>query len=233
MVLHPRPAVRADPARARVLSFLVVRQAVPAAAALLVLLPLQAPAAGRAEDLARKVEARHRRVVDMTARFVQRYRSGLLGHEIVERGTLSLKQPGRMVWEYRDPERKTFVSDGSTCWFYVPADRQVVVRRQGGERGVALELLSGRMDLLGHFEPGIETTAAGAERLRLLPRKPDPDVSAVYLDLDAEGRIRGIEIIDTQENRSQFRFESIRENVGLPDSLFHFEVPPGVEVVTG
>jgi outer membrane lipoprotein carrier protein len=125
------------------------------------------------------------------------------------------------------------VSDGSTCWFYVPADRQVIVRRQGGERGVALELLAGQMDLVAQFEPGIETTAAGAVRLRLLPRKPDPDVSAVYLEVDAEGRIRGIEILDTQENRSQFRFENVRENVGLPDSLFRFEVPPGVEVVTG
>jgi outer membrane lipoprotein carrier protein len=232
MVLHPRPAVGTEATGAACYHFPVVRQAFPAAV-LLALLPLPAPAASAAEELARKVEGRHRQLVDMTARFVQRYRSGLLGQEIVERGTMSLKQPGRMLWEYRDPERKTFVSDGSTCWFYVPADRQVVVRKQGGERGVALDLLSGRMDLLGQFEPGIETTAAGGRRLRLLPRKPDPDVSAVYLDVDRDGRINAIEILDTQENRSQFRFENVRENVGLPDSLFRFEVPPGVEVVSG
>jgi outer membrane lipoprotein carrier protein len=202
-------------------------------AALLVLSPAPSPAATGAEDLARRVEARHRRIVDMTARFVQRYRSGLIGQEIVERGTLSLKQPGRMLWEYRDPEPKTFVSDGSTCWFYVPADHQVVVRQQGGDRGVALELLAGRLDLLAQFEPGLETTAAGQERLRLIPRKPDPDISAVYLDVEKDGRIRGIEILDTQENRSQFRFEDVRENVGLPDSLFQFKTPPGVEVVSG
>ena len=200
---------------------------------MLALLPLPCTAAGSAEALARKVEERHRHLVDMTARFVQRYRSGLIGQEIVERGTLSLKQPGRMLWEYRDPERKTFVSDGATCWFYVPADRQVVVRQQGGDRGVALDLLSGRLDILAQFEPGIETTAAGRERLRLVPRKPDPDLTAVYLDVDAAGRILAIEIVDTQENRSQFRFEDVRENVGLPDSLFRFEVPKGVEVVTG
>jgi outer membrane lipoprotein carrier protein len=203
------------------------------ALALLVVLPHPSPAANGAEDLARRVEARHRRLVDMTARFVQRYRSGLIGQEIVERGTLSMKQPGRMLWEYRDPERKTFVSDGSTCWFYVPADRQVVVRQQGGDKGVALELLSGRLDLLAQFEPGLETTAAGKQRLRLIPRKPDPDISAVYLDVERDGRIRGIEILDTQENRSQFHFEDVRENVGLPDSLFRFETPPGVEVVAG
>lgn len=203
------------------------------AAALLALLPLPLPAARGAEELARKVEARQRRLVDMTARFVQRYRSGLLGQEIVERGTLELKQPGRMRWEYRDPERKTFVSDGATCWFYVPADRQVIVRDRTGERGVALELLSGRMDLLAQFEVGLEQDAEGRTRLRLRPRQPDPDLDTLFLDVEPDGRIRGIEIVDTQANRSQFSFDHVRENVGLPDSRFHFEVPSGVEVVTG
>jgi outer membrane lipoprotein carrier protein len=179
------------------------------------------------------VEQRHRHLVDMTARFVQSYRSGLIGQEIVERGSFSLKQPGHMLWEYRDPERKTFVSDGSTCWFYVPADHQVIVRHTGGERGVALDLLSGRLDLMQQFEPGLEAAPGGGWRLRLVPRKPDPDLSAVYLEVDAGARILAIEIVDTQENHSRFRFENVRENVGLPDSLFRFEVPAGVEVVTG
>ena len=232
MLLHLRPPRAPVPRGAACYHGLVVRR-IALAAALLALLPLPSPAAGGAEALARKVEERHRGLSDMTARFVQRYRSGLIGQDVVERGTMSLKRPGRMLWEYRDPERKTFVSDGDTCWFYVPADRQVIVRRQAGDRGVALDLLSGRLDLLGRFEAGIETTAAGRERLRLVPRQPDPDVAAVYLDVDAAGRILAIEILDTQENRSLFRFENVRENVGLPDSLFRFEVPKGVEVVIG
>ena len=81
-----------------------------------------------AEALARRVEERQRNVQDLQGRFTQTYRSGVLGRDVVERGTVSIKRPGRMRWEYRDPEAKTFVSDGKSFYFYVPADKQVIVR---------------------------------------------------------------------------------------------------------
>jgi outer membrane lipoprotein carrier protein len=187
-----------------------------------------------AETLARRIEQRHRRVADLTARFVQTYRSGLLAQEVVERGVLSLKRPGRMLWEYRDPEKKTFVSDGETFYFYVPADRQVIVREQAGHRGLPALLLSGREDLLAEFDVDLEPPPApGRQRLRLTPKKADPEVERVFLDVDQGDRIRAVGVRDVQGNESRFEFEGIRENVGLPDRLFRFEVPPGVEVVAG
>ena len=187
-----------------------------------------------AETLARRIEQRHRRVEDLTARFVQTYRSGLLAQEVVERGVVSLKRPGRMLWEYRDPEKKTFVSDGETFYFYVPADRQVIVREQAGHRGLPALLLSGREDLLAEFDVNLEPPPApGRQRLRLTPKKADPEVERVFLDVDQGDRIRAVRVRDVQGNESRFEFEGIRENVGLPDRLFRFEVPPGVEVVTG
>lgn len=186
------------------------------------------------EALARRIEQKHRTLKDLTARFVQTYRSGMLGKAIVERGALSLKPPGRMRWEYRDPERKTFVSDGRTFYFYVPADRQVIVREQADSRGIPALLLSGRGDILAQFAVTEEpAAAAGLRRLRLVPRKPDPEIEHVLLDADAQARIRGITVVDAQGSRSQFTFDSFKENVGLRDSLFRFEVPRGVEVVAG
>jgi len=185
-----------------------------------------------AADVARRVEERQRGVRDMQARFVQTYRSGVLGREVVERGTVSIKSPGRMRWEYRDPEAKTFVSDGKTFYFYVPADKQVIVRDQADARGLTAQLLSGRLEILAQFDVGLERTA-GRERLRLSPRKTDPEVDRVYLDVDDGYRIRGIEILDPQGNRSRFEFQDLRENVGLPDRLFRFDVPEGVEVISG
>jgi len=184
--------------------------------------------------LARRIEERHHRVADLTARFVQTYRSGVLSQEIVEKGVVSLKRPGRMLWEYRDPEKKTFVSDGKTFYFYVPADRQVIVREQAGQRGIPALLLSGREDLLADFEATLEKAPGpGLQRLKLVPRKADPEVERVYLDVDSADRIRAVHVRDAQGNESRFDFEGIRENVGLPDRLFRFEVPRGVEVIAG
>jgi outer membrane lipoprotein carrier protein len=186
-----------------------------------------------AEALARRIEARHRGVRDLTARFVQTYRSGALGREVVEKGVLSLKPPSRMRWEYRDPEKKTFVSDGKTSFFYVPADRQVIRRETSDSRDLPAMLLSGHADIVGTFDVALETGPAGLQRLRLTPRKPEPEIEHLYVDVDSGDRIRAILVLDAQGNRSQFAFEDIRENVGLDDRLFRFEVPRGVEVIAG
>jgi len=186
-----------------------------------------------AEALARRIEARHRGVRDLTARFVQTYRSGALGREVVEKGVLSLKPPSRMRWEYRDPEKKTFVSDGKTSYFYVPADRQVIRRDTADSRDLPAMLLSGHADIVGTFDVALEAGPAGLQRLRLTPRKPEPEIEHLYVDVDGGDRIRAILVLDAQGNRSQFAFEDIRENVGLDDRLFRFEVPRGVEVIAG
>jgi outer membrane lipoprotein carrier protein len=205
------------------------------AASLAATLLAAAPASPRAsaEDVARRVEERQRTVQDLQARFVQTYRSGVLGREIVESGTVSIKRPGRMRWDYREPESKTFVSDGKVFYFYVPADKQVIVRDQGDTRGITALLLAGRVEILSQFDVGLESAENGPERLRLVPKAPDPELDRVYLEVDASYRIRSIDILDPQGNRSRFEFQDMRENVGLPDRLFHFEVPQGVEVISG
>ena len=207
--------------------------AVALAGALASRMSVASPALSPAQELARRVEQRHKTVGDLTARFVQTYRSGLIGREIVERGVVSIKQPGRMRWEYRDPEKKTFVSDGKTFYFYVPADRQVIVRDQAGDRGVPALLLAGQGNLLEQFEAGLETAPTGLARLRLVPRKPDPEIEKVFVDVDDATRIRSIQVFDAQGNLSRFDFADIRENVGLKDRVFRFEIPRGVEVVSG
>ena len=140
-----------------------------------------------------------------------------------------------MRWEYREPEKKTFVSDGKTFYFYVPADRQVIVREQAG--------------LARHPGPAAVRAGRDPDPVRRWPRrtrrppasggcgssraKPDPEIEHVLLDVDAAARIRGIAVVDAQGNRSHFAFDGFKENVGLDDALFRFEVPTGVEVVTG
>ena len=190
-------------------------------------------AATPAEHLARRVEEHHRRTRDLVARFTQTYRSGLLGRESVERGRVSLKRPGLMRWEYEQPERKTFVSDGHRFFFYVPADRQVIVKETRDERSLPSQLLSGG-EILASFEVSLEPEASGGlSRLRLVPREDDAEVAEAVLVLDAEARIRAIEIKDAQGSRSRFDFAEVRENVDLKDSVFEFVMPKGVEVIQG
>jgi outer membrane lipoprotein carrier protein len=192
------------------------------------------PDASLAGSLIRKLEERHARTADLVARFTESYRSGMLSREVVERGIVSIKRPGRMRWEYKDPEEKLFISDGKTFYFYVPADRQVIVSEQGAERSLAARLLSGRGGLLGEFDASLEEPLEeGVLRVKLVPRREQPDVVRAFVDVEPSGRLREVQLEDVQGNRTRFRFEGVRENTGLRDSLFRFDVPPGVEVIRG
>src|SRR5438445_10694680 len=73
--------------------------------------------------IATAVDAHYNHLRSLQAEFTELYRGS--GMERTESGTLWLKKPGKMRWEYRSPREKLFVSDGHDAWFYVPGDRQV------------------------------------------------------------------------------------------------------------
>ncbi len=207
-----------------------------ALAALLTAAPPPAAAgdAALAQSLLKRIEEHNARTADLVARFSQSYRSGMLGREITEHGVVSIKKPGRMRWEYKDPEPKLFISDGKTFQFYVPADRQVIVSEQDEQRSLAARLLSGKAGLAEEFSASLESPQEeGVMRLLLVPRREQADVERAFVDVEPSGRIRAILLDDVQGNRTRFRFSGVRENTGLKDELFRFRVPKGVEVIRG
>ncbi len=78
-------------------------------------------------DTARALQEKYDRVRDFTANFTHAYQGGVLKKSLSESGTVEVKKPGRMRWDYSQPEKKLFVSDGHKIYSYVPADKQVIV----------------------------------------------------------------------------------------------------------
>src|SRR5579885_263979 len=74
------------------------------------------------KTIAANVDNHYNHLRSLEAEFTEVYRGS--GMERTESGTLWLKKPGKMRWEYRSPREKLFVSDGKDAWFYVPDDRQ-------------------------------------------------------------------------------------------------------------
>ena len=73
--------------------------------------------------IAQAVDDRYNHLRTLQAEFVETYEGA--GIERSESGSLWLKKPGKMRWEYRTPREKLFLSDGKDAWFYTPGDRQV------------------------------------------------------------------------------------------------------------
>ena len=177
-------------------------------------------------------DARSGTISDFTAKFTQTYRSGALGRAIVESGTVKVKRPARMLFEYLKPDRKLFIADGDNYYFYVPRDKQVMVQNQrGDQRATARILAEGR--LLDHFQCVGEETDPLGRKLILEPRSDkDAGVTRIAVVLDRELRLLALEIQDAEGSTSRMVFDGFKENVGLKDSEFRFDVPRGVEVIS-
>ncbi|MPY87694.1 MAG: hypothetical protein GEU99_07215 [Luteitalea sp.] len=190
-----------------------------------------------AESLARQVQAHYDNVRDFTADFEQAYQGGVLRQRTVERGRVAIKKPGRMRWEYTDPERKLFVSDGSQVYSYVPADQQVMVQAlpEGHRATTPVLFLSGHGELLRDFT--VETANGGpwpsdAHALKLTPKKREPEYEWLVLVVDTKSLVlRQLVTRDGQGGTSTFTFTNLRENVGLPDDRFVFKIPRNADVI--
>ena len=200
--------------------------------------PGTAPAAESATALAARLQTRYDGIKDFTADFTQTYEGGVLRRKTTESGTLLVKKPGRMRWEYKTPEEKLFVADGRKLYAWVPADRQVTVSALPTEDAPATPILFllGRGQLARDFTPSLAGTVTGAPvdsvGLALVPKTPVPDYDRLTLVVDrATLGLRMLIARDGQGGTSTFVFTRLRENVGLPDARFTFTIPRGADVV--
>jgi outer membrane lipoprotein carrier protein len=198
----------------------------------------QAPSSRTATDLAQALQRKYDGIRDFSADFIQRYRGGVLRREAVERGTLLVKKPGRMRWDYQAPERKLFVSDGATLYSYLPEDRQVMVSAVPDDASASTPalFLAGRGSLTRDFDVSFTEApsgvAANSQALKLVPRTPQADYESLVLSVDpATFALRGLVALDLQGGTSSFTFTNLRENIGLADRQFIFEIPRGVEII--
>jgi outer membrane lipoprotein carrier protein len=191
-----------------------------------------------ASDVAAALQRRYDAVKDFSASFTQAYEGGVLRRQrTTETGTVFVKKPGKMRWDYTSPEKKLFISDGRTMFFYVPADKQVMknpVPEQDDATSAVLFLM-GKGDIVGDFnvtwaEGGTENTY----RLRLEPKTRQAEYDWLELAVDRHTlQIVGLTAADAQGGRSSFSFSNIKENIGLADKMFQFSIPRGTEVITG
>ena len=195
--------------------------------------PLSAPPIA---ELVARLQAHYDGIADFSADFEHRYAGGVLQATDVERGTIHVRKPGQWRFDYVSPEPKLFVCDGATIHSYFPADGQVVVSPLPAAAGASTpaSFLAGDGDLQRDFAARY---AAGqtpnAWFIELTPLGSGADYDSLGLAVDrATMDIIELSATDFQGGVSTYVFSNIKRNQGLSDTLFVFDVPGDVEVVT-
>lgn len=201
------------------------------------------------------VEQSYNSLSDLQANFSQRTYMASMKREQKGAGTLSIKKKTKGAamfrFDYTKP-RQLIVSDGSTVWYYLPDNRQVMVsdlkRLFEGGQGVTLNYLTGigrisRDFTISPLKEGRD--AKGNYLLELIPKTPSQNLAKLELTVAAEavaaylkkGSIRNTfpvltsVIYDQMGTKTTIDFSKVRVNRGLPASLFQFKIPAGTEIV--
>jgi len=188
--------------------------------------------------IAEKVDQHYNHMQTLEAQFSETY-SGA-GMTRTESGTLTLKKPGRMRWDYEQPRPKMFLTDGTTAWFYVPGERQVrrAPVKQLDDLRSPLRYLLGKAKLEKEFV-GLSIASnqkpeyEGDIVLQGIPKSMADRVANTLLEVSPDGLIQRIVVEELDGSVTEFRFLQQKENVQVPDQRFRFTPPAGVEVVQG
>ena len=190
------------------------------------------------KSIAAAVDDHYNHLHSLEAQFTESYQGA--GMTRVESGTLWLKKPGKMRWEYRSPKEKLFVSDGKDAWFYVPDDRQArkspARKLEDARSPLAFLLGKTRLEKELHglsLAPDIEPAQSGDVMLRGVPSVLADQWSEVVLEITPQNQIVRILLQGVDGSSTDYRFIAQKENVANDDSRFAFKPPAGTEVVEG
>jgi outer membrane lipoprotein carrier protein len=189
-------------------------------------------------SIAQAVDEHYNHLKTLQAAFTETYRG--LGTERSESGTLWLKKPGKMRWEYHAPAEKLFLSDGKETWFYLPAERQArrTPVKQLDDLRSPLAFLLGKAKLEKELEglsiaPDVTPANPGDVVLRGVPKALADRVNQVTLEITPTHLISRITVDEADGSQTEYLFSEQKENVEVGDQRFHFAPPAGVEVMAG
>jgi outer membrane lipoprotein carrier protein len=192
-----------------------------------------------APELARALQSSYDGIRDFSADFVHVYQGGALRKQLTERGHVLIRKPGQMRWEYTTPEQKLFVSDGVKIYSYLPQDKQVIVNSVPRDDTASMPalFLAGKGSLTRDFTPSLlalpAQLPANSLALKLVPKTPQADYDWLVLAVEPGTlHLRGLLTADAQGGTSAISFTNLKENVGLTDKQFTFNIPRGVDVVS-
>ncbi len=184
------------------------------------------------DQLIKNVEEHYNHAQTLSVHFVEKY--SLMGHpRPPEAGTLRLRKKGKMRWDYSRPEGKLFVSDGKEIYLYTASDNRVekVPLKDTEDMRAPLAFLLGHLDMKKEFGD-FQTRAGDAGTWLDATGKSDHvPYQQIQMLIAPDGSIQKLNVVGRDQSLLSYTFSDEKVNPRLNDDLFHFQIPPGAEVV--
>ena len=151
-----------------------------------------------------------------------------------ESGTLTLRKPGRMRWDYSAPPGKLFLSDGKWVYLYTPDNHRVEKEplKASEDMRAPLAFLLGKLDFSKEFrdfevkpDGSNQVVSARAKSEKLPYEKIEMLISPAY-------EIRRLVVNGQDGSILTFLFDQEKLNPPVNDAQFKFQLPAGAQLVS-
>jgi outer membrane lipoprotein carrier protein len=186
------------------------------------------------DNLLNKIEKRYAGP-GFSAEFKQQ--STIAAMEITDNasGKLFVKRPGKMRWEYVQPESQIIISDGDDLWIYRKEDNQVMLGKAPSffANGKGAGFLSDLKTLRTEFTITLEGKDDKENQIiKLVPKKESVELTRIHMTVSSQtDTIDQIVTLNGYGDETQIDISQYHFNQELPDDMFLFEIPDGAEVL--
>jgi len=190
------------------------------------------------DKVVQKIQDTYEQTGQVKARFTQALTLKAMQKTHLEEGTFYFKKPKRMRWVYTKPAAKELVINSEKAWLYVPADNVAYVQDAESlfKSTVSVRFLAGigklKDDFRISFAGDKKVDKAGNYLLDLVPVKPEEGGKKLQVAVNRQSfQIVKVILFDPYGNVTTLSFSGLELNKDLPDSLFTFKPPAGVDVM--
>jgi outer membrane lipoprotein carrier protein len=183
-------------------------------------------------SLLQSVETRYNRAQTLQVVFHEAY-TGPGRPRRTESGTLLLRKPGRMRWDYTSPEGKLFLSDGKFLWLYTPNNHQVekMSIKESDDMRAPLAFLLGKLHFAKEFRNITAQPEGDGTRIVAEPKTDTLPYTRVEFAVGPNAEIRHVQVTGFDNSILEFDFEQEKVNPPLEAKLFQFRMPQGAALV--
>ena len=189
------------------------------------------------ENLLRGVENKYNRLKTLRLHFQQSYRQG---QQILreEAGTLYLRKPAQMRWEYENPEPKLFLAEGKRLTLYLPEENRLTETEVANSDDLRspLRFLLGGLRFQKEFQqieraPDVPPIDSGDVVIKAVPKLMQNRLEWVELEITPQYQIRRMILKEPGGVQTEFQFKDEEADLRLAPELFHFQPPKGTQII--
>jgi len=177
-------------------------------------------------------------VKSLEADFVQTSSGMSYASPMIQRGHLAIERPAKMHWNFVEPTRQQYISDGSTFWWVDhSAKTTTVYRKMESAIQQFFKLLTGMDEVKEDFNVSLESgefARPGFHSLKLVPRSDTSGVGTLYVHVSANtSLVGGVTNVTAFGDTTLLELAELALNKKRDDEHFRWTLQEGFRVIEG